>query len=137
MLLAGRYTLLEQRALDDFFPLAQEKKIGLMLGGVFNSGILATGAVSGAKFNYRDAPEPILERVRAIDAVCARHRVPLAAAALRFPLGHPAVASVVLGAATPDEVARNIASLDAPVPAELWRDLVTNGLLRGDAPLPA
>jgi D-threo-aldose 1-dehydrogenase len=136
MLLAGRYTLLEQRALDDFLPLAQEKGIGLMLGGVFNSGILATGAVRGAKFNYRDAPEPILERVRAIEAVCARHRIPLAVAALRFPLGHPAVASAVLGAVTPDEVARNVASLRVSIPAELWRDLVTSGLLREDAPLP-
>ena len=136
MLLAGRYTLLEQGALDDFLPLAQQKEIGLMLGGVFNSGILATGAVRGAKFDYRDAPEPILERVRAIEAVCARHRVPLAVAALRFPFGHPAVASVVLGAVTPDEITRNASSLGTPVPAELWRDLVASGLLREDAPLP-
>lgn len=137
MLLAGRYTLLEQRSLDDFLPLAQEKGIGILMGGVFNSGILATGAVPGAKFDYHDAPEPILERVRAIEAVCARHKVPLAAAALRFPLGHPAVSSVVLGAVTPDEVARNVASLNAPVPAQLWSDLVHAGLLRPDAPHPA
>jgi D-threo-aldose 1-dehydrogenase len=136
MLLAGRYTLLDQRALDDFLPLAEQRGIGLMLGGVFNSGILATGPVPGAKFDYSDAPEAILERVRAIEAVCARHRVPLAVAALRFPFGHPAIASVVLGAVTADEVTRNVTSFSASVPAQLWRDLVASGLLREDAPLP-
>jgi D-threo-aldose 1-dehydrogenase len=136
MLLAGRYTLLDQRALDEFLPLAEKKGLGLMLGGVFNSGILATGPVRGAKFDYKDAPEPILQRVRAIEAVCARHRVPLAVAAVRFPFGHPAIASVVLGAVTPDEVTRNVTSLNASVPAQLWRDLVASGLLREDAPLP-
>ncbi len=137
MLLAGRYTLLDQRALDDFLPLAQQKGIGVLLGGVFNSGVLATGAVPGAKFDYRDAPEPILERVRAIEAVCSRHGVPLRVAALRFALGHPAVASLVLGAVTPDEVERNVASLNAAIPADLWRDLAAAGLLRDDTPIPA
>lgn len=136
MLLAGRYTLLEQRALDDFLPLAQRKGIGILLGGVFNSGILATGAVPGAKFDYAVAPETVLDRVRAIEGVCARHGVPLAVAALRFALAHPAVASVVLGAVSSNEVGRNIASLQATIPSGLWRDLVSSGLLREDAPLP-
>ena len=137
MLLAGRYTLLEQRSLEDFLPLAQEKGIGILMGGVFNSGILATGAIPGAKFDYRDAPEAVLERVRAIEAICARHKVPLAVAALRFPLGHAAVSSVVLGAVTPGEVARNVAALNMPVPAQMWLDLVAAGLLRSDAPHPS
>lgn len=136
MLLAGRYTLLEQRALDDFLPLAQRKGIGILLGGVFNSGILATGAVPGAKFDYAVAPETVLDRVRAIEGVCARHGVPLAVAALRFALAHPAVASVVLGAVSSNEVGRNVASLQATIPSGLWRDLVSGGLLREDAPLP-
>ena len=98
VLLAGRYSLLEQPALDDFLPLAQAKGIGVMLGGVFNSGILATGAVAGARYNYRAAPPDILDRVARIGRVCAAHGVELAHAALAFALGHPAVASVVLGA---------------------------------------
>lgn len=92
MLLAGRYSLLEQPALASFMPLAQAKGIGLMLGGVFNSGILATGPVAGARYNYRAAPPEILARVAAIETVCLRHGVPLRRAALQFPLGHPAVA---------------------------------------------
>ncbi|SED19788.1 D-threo-aldose 1-dehydrogenase [Rhizobiales bacterium GAS188] len=136
MLLAGRYSLLEQPALDGFMPLAAQKGIGLMLGGVFNSGILATGAVPGARYNYRPAPPDILAKVARIEAVCHAHGVKLADAALRFALGHKAVGSVVLGAVTPDEVSRNATSLSTPIPAGLWSDLKTEGLLRQDAPLP-
>jgi D-threo-aldose 1-dehydrogenase len=136
MLLAGRYSLLEQPGLASFMPLAQEKGIGLMLGGVFNSGILATGAVSGAKYNYQPAPSQILARVAAIEAVCARHGVPLRRAALQFPLGHPAVASLVMGAVKPEEVADQVAELSAPVPAALWTELKTEGLLGADVPVP-
>ncbi len=137
MLLAGRYSLLEQPALDSFLPLAVEKGIGMMLGGVFNSGILATGPTPGAYYNYRPAPPEILERVARIEAVCKAHGVALADAATQFPLGHPAVASVVLGAVSASEVERNGASLDRPIPAALWSDLKTAGLLRADAPTPA
>lgn len=137
MLLAGRYTLLEQGALDDFLPIAQVKGIGVMLGGVFNSGVLATGARSGAKHNYADAPADILARVRKLESVCQRHGIALAAAALRFALGHPAACAVVLGAVSPDEIARNVAALQVPIPGELWRELIAQGLLRADAPLPA
>ena len=91
----------------------QERGIGLMLGGVFNSGILATGAVPGARYNYRPAPPEILAKVARIEAVCRAHGVTLADAARRFALGHPAVGSVVLGAVTPDEVRCNAASLTA------------------------
>lgn len=136
MLLAGRYSLLEQPALATFLPLAQQKGIAVMLGGVFNSGILATGAVAGARYNYQPATAAVMARVAAIDAVCALHGVRLADAALQFALGHPAVTTLVLGAVTPGEVRRNIASLDAPIPAQLWRDLRTEGLLPDAAPTP-
>ncbi len=136
MLLAGRYSLLEQPGLASFMPLAREKGIGLMLGGVFNSGILATGPIAGAKYNYRPAPPAILARVAAIEAVCARHGVPLRRAALQFPLGHPAVASLVMGAVKPEEVADQVAELSAPVPAALWTELKAEGLLGADVPAP-
>ena len=136
MLLAGRYSLLEQPALAEFLPLAQQQGIGVMLGGVFNSGILATGAVSGAKYNYRDAPPEILDRVSRIERVCAAHNTPLPTAALHFALGHPAVASLVLGGVTPQEVERNVAALSSKVPAALWRDLKAAHLLDASAPVP-
>lgn len=136
MLLAGRYSLLEQPALASFMPLALERGIGLMLGGVFNSGILATGPVPGARYNYNPAPPEILARVAAIAAVCTRHGVPLRRAALQFPLGHPAVASLVMGAVSPAEVADQIAELSQPVPAALWAELKAEGLLAADVPVP-
>jgi D-threo-aldose 1-dehydrogenase len=136
MLLAGRYSLLEQPALASFMPLALEKGIGLMLGGVFNSGILATGPVPGARYNYNPAPPEILARVAAIEAVCTRHGVPLRRAALQFPLGHAAVASLVMGAVAPAEVADQIAELAQPIPAALWAELKAEGLLAADVPVP-
>jgi D-threo-aldose 1-dehydrogenase len=136
MLLAGRYSLLEQPALAEFLPLAERQGIGVMLGGVFNSGILATGAVSGAKYNYRDAPPDILDKVSRIERVCAAHNTPLPTAALHFALGHPAVASLVLGGVTPQEVERNVAALSSQVPAALWRDLKAAHLLDAAAPVP-
>lgn len=137
MLLAGRYSLLEQPALSSFMPLAQEKGIGLMLGGVFNSGILASGAVAGARYNYKPAPPEILARVAAIETVCRRHAVPLKRAALHLPLGHPAVSSLVMGAVSPQEVADQVAEIGAPVPARLWQDLKAEGLLAEHVPVPA
>lgn len=137
MLLAGRYSLIEQGALDDYLPLALEKGIAVLLGGVFNSGILATGPVDGAMYNYRPAPPAIRDRVGRIAAVCRAHGVPLPVAAARFPLGHQAIASVVLGMVSPDEVDRNVVAFETDVPAALWSDLVAEGLLRPDAPVPA
>lgn len=135
-LLAGRYTLLEQGGLDDLLPLSREQGFSFLLGGPFNSGILATGPVPGAKYNYKDAPPEILERVRRIEAVCRRHGVPLAAAAIRFPLGHPQVASIVPGAVRPEEVERNAALIRTEIPADLWAELRHEGLLRPEAPVP-
>jgi D-threo-aldose 1-dehydrogenase len=136
MLLAGRYSLLEQPALEHFLPLAQQQGIAVLLGGVFNSGILAIGAVKGAKYNYQDAPPDILARVARIQRVCDAHGVALPTAALHFALGHPAVASVVLGAQSPQEVERNVASLASVVPAALWSDLKAEHLLDAEAPVP-
>jgi D-threo-aldose 1-dehydrogenase len=137
VLLAGRYSLLEQPAVEEFMPLAVEKKVGVMLGGVFNSGILATGAVEGAKFNYGPAPKDVMDRVRRIEAVCARHGVPLRRAALAFAAAHPAVVSLVIGAVKPEEVRANAAEMSAGVPAALWKELKAEGLLAGEAPTPA
>jgi D-threo-aldose 1-dehydrogenase len=135
VLLAGRYSLIEQGALDDFLPLAQKRGIGILLGGVFNSGILATGAIKGAKYDYEDAPQPVLDRVRRIEAVCKAHGVPLPVAAVAFARAHPAVSSVVLGGVTPVEVQRNLLGWTTPIPAALWADLKAQRLIRPDAPV--
>ncbi len=95
-----RYTLLEQDVLDSEFPRCAERGVGIVVGGGYNSGILATGAVPGAMYNYEPAGPAILERVAKIEAVCKRWNIPLAAAALHFPLGHPIVASIIPGAIT-------------------------------------
>ncbi|MGI9389416.1 MAG: aldo/keto reductase [Boseongicola sp.] len=135
-LLAGRYTLLEQEALTSFLPLCEKRDVGIILGGPYNSGILATGAVAGAKYNYADAPEDILGRVRKIQAVCDAHGTKLIAAALQFVLGHPAVKTVIPGAVNSAEVAANVTLLETPIPDVLWSDLRAEGLIRSDAPLP-
>ncbi len=135
-LLAGRYTLLEQGALDSFLPLCVDRGIGIMLGGPYNSGILATGAVEGARYNYGPASAEILERTRRIEQVCAAHRVALPAAAMAFVLAHPAVTTIIPGALAPSEVHRNIELVSTPIPAGLWSDLKTAGLIRADAPVP-
>jgi D-threo-aldose 1-dehydrogenase len=134
-LLAGRYTLLEQNGLDDLFPLANDQQFSIILGGPFNSGILATGARQGAMYNYKPAPPDILARVAQIEAVCARHDVPLAAAALQFPLGHPRVASIIPGAARPEEASANAALMARKIPAALWADLKSEGLMIASAPV--
>jgi D-threo-aldose 1-dehydrogenase len=134
-ILAGRYSLLIQNALDEFLPLALEKNIGVMLAGVFNSGILATGAVPGAKFEYGPAPEDIMDRVRRIEAICAAHDTPLRRAALQFAMAHPAVVTVLLGGVTPQEVLANSADADHAVPAALWRALQSAGEVNPVAPL--
>lgn len=135
-LLAGRYTLLEQDALDSFLPLCAQRDVGIILGGPYNSGILATGAVPGAKYNYAEAPADIMNRVRRIQDVCASHDTPLIAAALQFVLGHPCVKTVIPGAVSAAEVQANVALLDYSIPNGLWSDLRDQGLIRSDAPVP-
>lgn len=134
VLLAGRYSLIEQLSLESFLPLAEARGIGILLGGVFNSGILATGAVPGAKFDYAEAPPAVLERVRRIENICRRHHVLLPVAAMQFPRFHPAIASIVLGAISRAEVERNLAGWRTIVPAALWAELKHEGLIRPDAP---
>lgn len=135
-LLAGRYTLLEQEALDVELPACVERGVGIVIGAVFNSGILATGPVSGARYDYRPATPPELDKAARIQAACQRHGVPLPAAALQFPLAHPAVASVIPGPITPEQVGQNLAGIAHPIPAALWRELKADGLVRQDAPTP-
>ena len=137
MMLAGRYTILEQGALDVFLPTALEKNIAILSAGVFNSGILATGPVAGALYNYKPAPPEIVARVQKIQAVCKQHNVELPHAAMQFPLAHPAVASVVLGAVHPDEVKRNVASITKPIRSAFWSEMKAQGLIPSHAPTPA
>ncbi len=133
-MLAGRYTLLEHAPLDDLLPLCEKRGISILTAGPFNSGILATGAIEGAKYNYKPAPPEILARVARIEAVCARHAVPLAAAAVQFPLAHPIVAAMVPGAVRPEEVEANRKLIETPIPADLWAELRAEGLLHEAAP---
>lgn len=135
-LLAGRYTLLEQTSLE-FLELCRSRGIGILLGGVFNSGILAMGAVEGATYNYAAAPPAIVEKTNAIAAICARHDVKLNAAALQFAQAHPAVSSLVIGAIAPEEIAANLAARQVQIPAALWAELQEAGLALADAPLPS
>ena len=135
-LLAGRYTLLEQEPLDELLPLCEKRGAAVVIGGGLNSGILATGAVPGAKYNYAPAPEHIMEKVRKIEAVCAAHKVPLPAAALQFLLAHPAVASHVPGTRTVEQMEQNIGWISHPIPTDFWAELKHKGLLRQDAPVP-
>ena len=134
-LLAGRYTLLEQSALDSFLPLCEARGIKIVTGGPYNSGILASGPVKGAFYNYDPAPQEILDRVAAIEAVCASHGVSLKAAALQFPLLHPTHLTVIPGAQTARELSDNVAVYEADIPPSLWSDLKTEGLMRQDAPI--
>lgn len=136
-LLAGRYTLLEQTALDEFLPLCQERGASVVVGGGFNSGILATGATPGAKYNYAPAPPAILARVARIEAVCREFHVPLPAAALQFVVAHPAIASFTAGTRTVQQLRQNLDWFSAPIPAAFWAQLKRQGLLREDAPVPA
>ena len=136
-LLAGRYTLLEQTALAEFLPYCEANGISVIAGGPYNSGILASNLDDTANYNYRTAPPAMLDRARAIKAVCDRHGVPLKAAALQFILAHPAVAAVIPGAASVAEVEENARMIETPVPAALWPELKEAGLLDPAAPVPA
>ena len=136
-LCAGRYTLVDHTALKRLLPLCVERNISLIIGGPYNSGILAQGAVEGAKFDYRKPPQQIMERVSCIEAVCGRHGTPLKAAALQFPLAHPAVAAVIPGARSPEEVNENVKMFEFEIPTDFWGELREEGLIPDDAPTPA
>lgn len=138
VMLAGRYTLLEQDSLDDLLPLCEERRVGVVAAGVYNSGILARPKPpSQAKYDYERAPRELLDRARTIAAICVRHGTTLPAAAIALPLAHPAVVSVCLGARSAKQVQRNVALYTEPIPPDLWSELKATGLLRADAPVPA
>ncbi|MFF9643020.1 aldo/keto reductase [Kitasatospora aureofaciens] len=135
VLLAGRYSLLDQRGLTELLPLAAERGVGVVIGGVFNSGLLADPR-PGATFDYTAAPEELVARALDLKAVCAEHGVPLRAAALRFPFGHPAVAAVLVGTRNAAEVRDAAAMLRHRVPDALWAELKDRGLLPPGVPTP-
>jgi D-threo-aldose 1-dehydrogenase len=132
-LLAGRYTLLEQTPLDDLLPQCLRSGISVVIGAPFNTGVLA----GRESWNYRPAPPEIVGRVKKIRAICESHRVPLVAAALQFPLAHPAVAAILPGPRDVDEFETNAQLLQYPIPPALWADLRDAELLHSDAPTPA
>ncbi|WP_439571387.1 aldo/keto reductase [Sphingomonas sp.] len=138
LMLAGRYTLLEQDPLDRLLPLCAERGAQLVIAGPYNSGILAKGVRGGSvpNFNYEPAPAAIVARVGRIEDICAAHGVPLAAAALQFPLAHPQVAAVVPGMGTVAQVDDALTLIRHPIPAAFWSDLRAAGLIRPDAPVP-
>jgi D-threo-aldose 1-dehydrogenase len=136
VLLAGRYTLLDHDALDDLFPACLRRDTSVVVGGVFNSGILAD-PFTQHQFDYAPASSEIRARALRIAKVCADHGVPIAAAALQFPLAHPAVSGIVVGARAAAEVRENRRLLNLRIPAELWTQLRAQSLLRPDAPVPA
>ncbi len=134
-LLAGRYTLLEQKA-QGFLDLCLEKNTPVLLGGVFNSGVLATGAKPGAKFQYQDASAQILQQVQKLEAACEQFGVSLKAAAIQFPLAHPAVTSLIIGAVSELEIQQNLQALTECIPTEFWIYLQQQGLLKSTIPIP-
>jgi D-threo-aldose 1-dehydrogenase len=138
LLLAGRYTLLEQSAIEQLLPRCLAEKVSMVIGGPFNSGILATGtSASGTpRYNYDAAPSTVRERVARLESVCAECAVPLAAAALQFPLAHPAVVSVIPGFASATEVRAGVAHFRTPIPTEFWAELQREQLINERAPVP-
>jgi D-threo-aldose 1-dehydrogenase len=136
VLCAGRWTLLERTALDDLLPVCERRGTRVVVGGVYNSGVLADPR-PGAPYNYTAAPPELLRRAQDMAAVCAEFGVPLRAAALRFPFGHPSVVSAVVGAAGAAEVRDNAAMFALDIPDAMWHALVARGLLDEDVPLPA
>ncbi len=134
-LLAGRYTLLEQGALTELLPVCLEKGVAVIAGGVYNSGVLADPK-PGAHYNYQPAPAELIERAQRIGAVCARHAVPIKAAAIQFPLGHPAVTCVVVGCRSVAQLDESIAMFELAIPPAMWQELKHEGLLAPETPTP-
>jgi D-threo-aldose 1-dehydrogenase len=134
-LLAGRYTLLDQVGLKELLPLCVERGIAIIAGGVFNSGILADPR-TGAHYNYQAAPDELVQRAARIKAVCERHGVSQKAVAIQFPLGHPAVQTVLTGCRSVGELHENVEAFEAPIPTAVWGDLKAEGLLAAEAPVP-
>ncbi|WP_222598291.1 aldo/keto reductase [Lentzea tibetensis] len=137
VMLAGRYSLLEQPALPSFLPACGERGVSVVAAGVFNSGLLSRPEVpSSAKYNYGDAPVELVSRARAIAEVCKRHEVTLPQVAIQFPMGHPAVACVVIGSRTAEQMDANSSYFETPIPSELWDELRSERLLGEEVPTP-
>jgi D-threo-aldose 1-dehydrogenase len=136
VLLAGRYSLLDQSGLDDLLPLCAERGVAVIAGGVFNSGLLATPE-PGATFDYAPASAELVARAQRLSLLCREHDVPLRAAALQFPLAHPAVTTVLTGARSALEIEENAALFALPIPPALWGRLRDEGFIRRDAPTPS
>jgi D-threo-aldose 1-dehydrogenase len=136
LLVAGRYTLFDQEAMDELLPLCEERTVSIVVGGVFNSGILIDPS-PGARYNYVPASPADLDRAQRIKAVCDRYDVPLPAAALQFPFAHPRVSTVLIGFRSITQLEKNLAWLGVPIPTDLWAELKDDGLLRLDAPTPS
>ena len=134
-LLAGRYTLLDQVGLKELLPLCVERGVSIIAGGVFNSGILAD-PTPGTHYNYRAAPDELVRRAALIKAICERHGVSQKAVAIQFPLGHPAVQTVLTGCRSVEEISENVKAFMAPIPSAVWQDLKAEGLLAAEAPVP-
>jgi D-threo-aldose 1-dehydrogenase len=135
VLCAGRYTLLEQDALDDLLPACDRTTTSVVIGGVFNSGVLIAPN-EGSLYNYVPAPEEVIQRAQRIRAVCETFEVPLPAAALQFPFAHPRVSTVLIGFRSITELDDDLRWLQTPIPEELWGELRREGLIREDAPVP-
>jgi D-threo-aldose 1-dehydrogenase len=135
-LCAGRYTLLDQSALDELLPECDKQGIGIMIGGPYNSGLLANPYAENATFNYSAAGSEWVTKARRINEVCTRHGVSLQAAALQFPLAHPAVDTVLTGGRSIRELSQNARAFSAPIPPDLWAELKHERLLRAEAPVP-
>jgi D-threo-aldose 1-dehydrogenase len=135
VLLAGEYTLLDQTGLDELLPTCQARRVSVVLGGVYNTGILADPS-PGACYKYQVAPADILQRAQRMQAVCTRYETPLPAAAVQFPFAHPAVTAVLMGVRSAAELEENVAMLQRPIPAQLWTDLRSEGLLPDHVPVP-
>ena len=136
LLLAGRYTLIDHTGLRELLPICEQRSISVIIGGPYNSGILATGARPGATYDYVEASPAVKERVTAIEAVCGRHNVPLKAAALQFPMAHPAVAAIIPGARCAAEVEENFRMTSMAIPDDFWEELRHLNLLPPEAPVP-
>jgi D-threo-aldose 1-dehydrogenase len=136
VLVAGRYTILEQGALDELLPASEQRGVAVLVGGVMNSGVLANPSGTDSRFNYLPAPPAVVDRARRIGEVCQRLGVPLRAAAVQFPLAHPAVVSLVTGVRSIGHLEEYPAFARQEIPAALWAELRAEGLLRADAPVP-
>jgi D-threo-aldose 1-dehydrogenase len=136
VLLPNHYSLLTQNPLDAFLPLCQENGVSIVIGTPYNSGILASDLTGPALFNYQNAPQELLDKARALKAICERHGANLKAAAIQFVLAHPAVVATIPGPASVEQLEDNVEMSQQPIPPEVWADIKTEGLIRADAPTP-